>query len=76
MGNTPKETGKSKDVHSLETGYETNGESYQHEFYAVNLSPKSLDIINQDTKSCDEVYMRLTIRPPGIRTKDCTLLLK
>ena len=40
------------------------------------MSPKSLDIINQDTKSRDEAYTTLKIRPPGIRTKDCTLLLK
>ena len=42
---------KNKDVHSLETDYETDGEFYQQEFYAVNLSPKSLDTINQETKS-------------------------
>ena len=67
---------RNKDVHSLETGYETDGESYQQEFFAVNLSPKSLDVINQDAKSRDEAYTRLKIRPPGIRTKNCSLLLK
>ena len=67
-----------KAAHSLEveTGYETGGESYQQEFYAVNLSSKSLDSIGQDKKSRDEAYTRLKIRPPGIRTKNCSLLLK
>ena len=31
---------RNKDVHSLETGYETDGESYQQEFFAVNLRPQ------------------------------------
>ena len=65
-----------KAAHSLETGYETGGESYQQEFYAVNLSSKSLDSLGQDKKSRDEAYTRLKIRPPGIRTKNCSLLLK
>ena len=30
--------------------------------------------MRQYTKSRDEAYTRLTIRPPGIRTKDCTLM--
>ena len=65
-------------AHSLEveTGYETGGESYPQEFYAVNLSSKSLDSIGQEKKSRDEAYTRLKIRPPGIRTKNCSLLLK
>ena len=67
-----------KAAHSLEveTGYETGGESYQQEFYAVNLSSESLDSLDQDKKSRDEAYTRLKIRPPGIRTKNCSLLLK
>ena len=67
-----------KAAHSLEveTGNETGGESYQQEFYAVNLSSKSLDSLSQDKKSRDEAYTRLEIRPPGIRTKNCSLLLK
>ena len=67
---------KNKDVHSLETGYETDGESYQQEFFAVNLSPTYLDIIHQDTNSRDEAYTTLKIRPPWIRTKNCTLSLR
>ena len=41
-----------KAAHSLEveTGYETGGESYQQEFYALNLSSKSLDSLGQDKK--------------------------
>ena len=67
-----------KAAHSLEveTGYETGGESYQQELYPVNLCSKSLDSLGQDKKSRDEAYTRLKIRPPGIRTKNCSLLLK
>ena len=79
-GNTPKKTGqggKTKmSTHSRRTDYETDGEFYQQEFYAVNLGPKSLGLITQYTKSCDEAYTKLKIRPPGIRAKDCTLWLK
>ena len=63
-------------THSRRTDYETDGEFYQQEFYEVNLGPKSLGHITQYTKSRDEAYTKLKIRPPGIRAKDCTLWLK
>ena len=43
---TPSTHRKNNRVHSVDTEYETDGESYQKSFYAITISTKGLDAID------------------------------
>ena len=73
---TPSHHRKKNRVHSVDTEYETDGESYQKSFYAITISTQCLDVIENRSKSRDEAFTVLDVQPPGLEGNGYTLRLK
>ena len=73
---TPSHHRKKNRVHSVETEYETDGESYQKSFYAITISTQCLDAIENRSTSRDEAFTVLDVQPPGLEGNGYTLRLK
>ena len=73
---TPSSHRKNSKVHSVDTDYETDGESYQQSFYAITVSTQCLDAIDNRSATRDEAFVVLDVQPPGLKGTGYTLRLK
>ena len=73
---TPSSHRKNSKVHSVDTDYETDGESYQQSFYAITVSTQCLDAIDITSTTRDEAFVVLDVQPPGLKGTGYTLRLK
>ena len=73
---TPSSHRKNSKVHSVDTDYETDGESYQQSFYAITVSTQCLDAIDNRSTTRDEAFVVLDVQPPGLKGTGYTLRLK
>ena len=73
---TPSSHRKNSKIHSVDTDYETDGESYQQSFYAITVSTQCLDAIDITSTTRDEAFVVLDVQPPGLKGTGYTLRLK
>ena len=73
---TPSSHRENSEVHSVDTDYETDGESYQQSFYAITVSTKCLDAIDNRSTTRDEAFVVLDVQPAGLKGTGYTLRLK
>ena len=73
---TPSSHRENSEIHSVDTDYETDGESYQQSFYAITVSTQCLDAIDITSTTRDEAFVVLDVQPPGLKGTGYTLRLK
>ena len=73
---TPSYHRKNSKVHSVDTDYETDGESYQQSFYVITVSTQCLDAIDNRSTIRDEAFAVLDVQRPGLKGTRYTLRLK
>ena len=73
---TPSSHRENSEIHSVDTDYETDGESYQQSFYAITVSMQCLDAIDIRSTTRDEAFVVLDVQPPGLKGTGYTLRLK
>ena len=73
---TPSSHRKNSKVHSVDTDYKTDGESYQQSFYAITVSTQCLDAIDNRSTTRDEAFVVIDVQPPGLKGTGYTLRLK
>ena len=76
MADRPSLHRKNNRVHSVDTEYETDGESYQKSFHAITISTQCLDAIDNRSTTRDEAFTVLYVQPPGLKGNGYTLRLK
>ena len=73
---TPSSHRKNSKVHSVDTDYETGGESYQQSCYAITVSTQCLDAIDNRSTTRDEAFAVLDVQQPGLKGTGYTVRLK
>ena len=73
---TPSSHRRNSEIHSVDTDYETDGESYQHSFYAITVSTQCLDAIDNRSTTRYEAFVVLDVQPSGLKGTGYTLRLK
>ena len=73
---TPSHHRKKNRVHSVDTEYETDGESYQKSFYAITISTQCLGAIDNRSTTRDEAFTVLDVQAPELKGNGYTLRLK
>ena len=73
---TPSSHRENSEIHSVDTDYETDGESYQRSFYAITVSTQCLDAIDNRSTTRDEAFVVLDVQPPGLKGTGYTPRLK
>ena len=72
----PSSHRKNSKVHSVDSDYEADGESYQQSFYAITFSTQCLDANDNSATTRDEAFVVLDVQPPGLKGTGYTLRLK
>ena len=67
---------KNSKVHSVDTDYDTDGESYQQSFYPITVSTQCIDAIDNMSTTRDEAFVVLDVQQPGLKGTGYTLRLK
>ena len=76
-GQRSKSPSDDKLVDTVNTDYESDGETYTKSFYSLTVSNKCLDSVSQrHIPGREEAYTTLNIQPPGLPYDNYTLRLK